>query len=185
MNFPHLTTNRFELKEIKPSDSKAIFDIFSNPEVVKYYDLAPFTHISQAENLIQFFRKRFDNGTGIRWGIFYHGDNQCLGTCGFNSWDKNMRSASLGYDLNKNYWRQGIASEALQTIIGNAFNDEEPFGIINRIQADTIPGNVASEKVLLKLGFVEEGLRRQSGYWKNQYHDLKCFGLLKEEYNFI
>ena len=53
-----------------------------------------------------------------------------------------------------------------------------PCGQLNRIQADTIPGNTASESLLFKLGFKEEGLRRESGYWKNTFHDLKCFALL-------
>jgi len=94
-----------------------------------------------------------------------------------------MRSATIGYDLNRDYWGRGITTEALRSIIRYAFSGKLPCPIVNRIQADTIPGNIASEKVLLKLGFVEEGIRRQSGYWKDQYHDLKCFGLLKENFH--
>lgn len=41
---------------------------------------------------------------------------------------------------------------------------------------------MASEKVLKKLGFREEGVRLQSAYWKNEYHDLKCFSLLRDDY---
>jgi len=43
----------------------------------------------------------------------------------------------------------------------------------------------ASEYLLLKVGFKEEGLRRQSGYWKGQFHDLKCFGLIRSEFILI
>jgi ribosomal-protein-alanine N-acetyltransferase len=50
------------------------------------------------------------------------------------------------------------------------------------VQADTIPGNQASEALLRRLGFQEEGLRRGAGYWKNSFHDLKCFGLLRTEF---
>lgn len=39
MDFPQLATKRLELKEIAASDSKAIYEIFSNSDVVKYYDL--------------------------------------------------------------------------------------------------------------------------------------------------
>ena len=182
MDFPQLTTSRLELKEITPADNQAIFEIFSNPAVVEYYDLAPFEHMIQADRLIEFFRTRFENNAGIRWGIYRQGNDQCLGTCGINAWDKNMHSASIGYDLNKTFWGQGIITEALYTVIKTIFRDDSLFGVLNRIQADTIPGNIASEKVLLKLGFKQEGIRRQSGYWKNTYHDLKCFGLLKSEF---
>jgi len=64
-----------------------------------------------------------------------------------------------------------------------AFSGALPCGPLNRIQADTVPGNHASERLLIRLGFKEEGLRRQSGYWKHAFHDLKCFGLLKSEFN--
>jgi len=93
-----------------------------------------------------------------------------------------MHATTIGYDLNPQYWGEGIMTEALFSIITMIFSKSSPFGIFNRIQADTIPGNIGSEKVLLKLGFKNEGLRRQSGYWKNQYHDLNCFGLLCAEF---
>lgn len=47
-----------------------------------------------------------------------------------------------------------------------------------------MPGNQASEALLRKLGFKEEGLRRDSGFWKGCFHDLKCFGLLNTEFGF-
>ncbi len=49
-------------------------------------------------------------------------------------------------------------------------------------EISTDPGNFASEAVLSKVGFKEEGLLRESGYWKGRYHDLKCFGLIRSEY---
>jgi len=109
-------------------------------------------------------------------------DEKLIGTCGFNSWNVAFRSTVIGYDINRQYWGNGYITEALKHIIKIAFDGKLGCDIINRIQADTIPGNIASEKVLLKLGFSEEGIRRQSAFWKNEYHDLKCFSLLRDEY---
>lgn len=181
---PHLKTRRLELNEISADDAAAIFDIFANEEVVKFYDLLPFTDRSQADELIKLFKNRVENSLGNRWAIRFKENDQCIGTCGFNSWSQPMRSATIGYDLNRGHWGQGIVTEALSAIIHSAFSGALPCGPINRIQADTVPGNLASEKVLRKLGFQEEGLRRQCGYWKNAFHDLKCFGLLKDEFQF-
>ena len=153
--------------------------------MVRYYDVAAFTHPDQCDKLITLFHDRFRSDLGIRWGIFPKGGNKCIGTCGFNSWSVPMRSATIGYELNSSYWGNGITTEALSEIIRQAFDGNLACNIINRIQADTIPGNTASERVLQKLGFKEEGIRRQSGYWKGQYHDLKCFGLLKAEFNSV
>ena len=94
-----------------------------------------------------------------------------------------MRNASIGYDLMPDYWNRGISTEAVYEILRAAFVGMLPCGSLHRIQADTIPGNVASEKVLKKLGFKEEGIRRESAYVKGQYHDMKCFGILRPEFN--
>jgi len=183
LKFPILKTKRLELDEISLEDRDAIYEIFSHEDVVKYYDLDSFKDLRQSDKLIALLKSRFDESLGIRWAIRLKGDKKCIGTCGFNSWSKPMRSATIGYDLNRQYWGQGIVTEAVFSIIQTAFSGVLPCGYIHRIQADTVPGNIASEHVLKKLGFKEEGLRRQSGYWKNSFHDLKCFGLLKDEFD--
>lgn len=94
-----------------------------------------------------------------------------------------MRNAVIGYDLLPDFWRQGYSLEAVRTIIAAGFSGSLPCGELHRVQADTVPGNCASESLLRRLGFKEEGLRRECGYWKNEFHDLKCFGLLRSEFS--
>jgi ribosomal-protein-alanine N-acetyltransferase len=183
MLFPVLETNRLRLDELTNDDASSIFNLFSNNSVVKYYDLEMFTELSQASNLIQFFHDRFVENIGIRWAIRLKETNQLIGTCGFNTWNPKMKNAVIGYDLLPKFWGNGYTKEAVNRIIQSAFLGELQCGELNRIQGDTVPGNSASESLLLKVGFKEEGIRRQSGYWKNQFHDLKCFGLLKAEYS--
>jgi ribosomal-protein-alanine N-acetyltransferase len=182
MKFPELTTSRLKLTRITSTDTESIFEIFSNPEVVKYYDLESFSERSQAKQLIELFESRFVSASGIRWAIRLKETDELVGTCGFNTWSEKMRDATIGYDLNSKYWNKGMATEALSEVIRGAYSGVLPCGPLHRIQADTIPGNIASEKVLLKLGFKEEGLRRECVYLKGSYFDLKCFGLLKSDF---
>jgi ribosomal-protein-alanine N-acetyltransferase len=181
--FPVLKTNRLRLDKLSKEDSESLFELFSNNSVVEYYDLEAFTEQSQAKNLIDLFNARFDKNLGIRWAIRLKETNQLIGTCGFNTWSPKMQNAVIGYDLLPKFWGNGYTTEAVHRIIKSAFLGELQCGELNRIQGDTVPGNLASELLLLKVGFKEEGIRRQSGYWKNQFHDLKCFGLIKSEYN--
>lgn len=181
MTFPQLTTERLLLTQLTQEDANDILALFSNPQVIEYYDLSEFTDISQATDLINFFHKRFTDATGIRWGIRLKESNQLIGTCGFNSWSPAMKNAVIGYDLHPKFWQQGLAFEAVQAIVKSAFAGELACGIIHRIQADTVVGNSASEALLEKLGFKFEGIRRESGYWKGHFHDLKCYGLLSSD----
>ena len=181
MAFPALETPRLWLTELQADDETEIFSLFSTPAVVEYYDLAVFSEPEQAVNLIRLFKARYAEQAGIRWAIRLKTTGKLIGTCGFNSWHSKMQNGVIGYDLQPAFWGKGYALEAVRAIIELAFSGDLPCGKLHRIQADTVPGNHASEALLRKLGFKEEGLRRQCGYWKNQFHDLKCFGLLKSE----
>jgi ribosomal-protein-alanine N-acetyltransferase len=182
MGFPEISTSRLKLTKLTEDDAEDVFGIFSNEQVIEYYDLGALKQASQALSLINFFNARLDSNIGIRWGIRLKESNRLIGTCGFNSWSPKMKSAELGYDLLPRYWGYAYASEAVQAILEAAYSGHLPCGNLNRIQADTVPDNFRSEKLLRKLGFKEEGLRREAGYWGNAFHDLKCFSLLEGEY---
>ncbi len=182
MLFPEFKTDRLNLTQITNNDADAIYELFSDQKVVEYYDFEAFTEHSQSSQFIRRMQERFEFMFGIRWAIRFKGSDNLIGTCGFNSWNINMKSTVIGYDLHPTFWGEGIMTEAIHRIAVEAFYGELPCGTLNRIQANTVPGNAASESVLLKVGFKEEGLRRQSGYWKNRFHDLKCFGLIKDEF---
>ena len=183
MDFPELTTARLILTKVTSADRESLYDLFSSLDVVKFYDLEPFTDLAQAEKLIDLFDSRYRSALGIRWAIRMKESGELIGTCGFNSWNEKMRNAMIGYDLKPEYWNKGITTEALLEALRAAFAGQMPCGSLHRIQADTIPGNIASEKVLLKLGFKEEGIRRESAFIRGSYHDMKCFGLLRPEFN--
>lgn len=182
MDFPLVETTRLQLRALSTDDASQVFTLFANEQVIAYYDLEAFTQLCQAQQLIELFQARHEQALGIRWGIFLKDRKTLIGTCGFNSWSSKMHNAVLGYDLMPPYWGQGYATEAVTAIIRDAFTGLLACGPLHRIQADTVPGNTASEALLHRLGFQKEGLRRQSGYWKNTYHDLNCFGLLKAEF---
>ena len=182
MHFPNLETSRLILTQLSTDDSQALLAIFSDEDVIKFYDIEVYSSEEQSLKLIEFFKTRFTEAVGIRWAIRLKDTGKLIGTCGFNSWNQKMKNAGIGYELSSLYWGYGYATEALHKIIDCAFSNQLPLGELHRIQGDTMLGNCASESVLRKLGFKEEGVRRASGYWKNEFHDLKCYGLLKPEF---
>ena len=93
--------------------------------------------------------------------------------------DKFNCSAEISYCLKSGSWGQGIMTEALDAMLKFGFED---YGF-NRIVAKVMKGNAGSIKVLQKLGFVQEGILRESLYKNGQYHDLIVFSILKSEYH--
>lgn len=65
--------------------------------------------------------------------------------------------AEVWYKIHPNYWNKGIATEVLTKMVHYAFTELN----LHRIQAGCAVANVASIKVLEKVGFIREGRRRQ------------------------
>jgi [ribosomal protein S5]-alanine N-acetyltransferase len=175
--FPNLETQNLILRRINISDADDVFEFFSDKEVLKYHDIEPFTTVERTEKLIRNWHDRFKNKQGIRWGIATKSENIIIGTCGYRFWGKPYFCAEVGYELAKPYWRQGIMTEVLKYIIPFAFENLQ----LNRIEATVMLENIASMNLLTSLGFIEEGILREFGFWKGEFHDLKLFSILRKD----
>jgi ribosomal-protein-alanine N-acetyltransferase len=180
--FPNLETKRLQLREFRLTDAQAVFEIFSQDAVTKYHNLETMTSAGQAVNLVRGRIGIFNHDVGIRWAIVMQNDlDIVIGSCGFYDLDKDHRSAEIGYDLHPAYWHQGIMTEALRAGINFGYSDRFYFHL-NRIQALTYLDHKISGLLLLKLGFQEEGILRNYGYWKGEYHDLRVYSLIREDW---
>jgi len=171
-----LHTLRLDLIEIKQKHLKDLFKLFGDEKVTKFYNLLTLKNEHEAQKTIDHFQDRFKNQLGIRWGIALKGQENIIGTIGFNNFYKGHK-ANIGYDLQSEYWNNGYVTEALSTIIDYGFTKLE----INRIEAEVMQGNVLSEKVLTKLNFRKEGVLREWLFWNNKHYDMTMFSLLKNE----
>ena len=179
-SFPQLETTDLVLRRMQETDSGALFRILADNEVTRYYDDGPFTDISQATDQIKAWENGFKNKRCIRWGIARKGEREIIGSCGYYGFHTWHMRASIGYELARSSWRQGIMTEALEAII------DLGFGVmnLNRIDAVVIPENEASIKLLEKLGFTNEGLLKEYENWGSKgFVDLCMFSLLRKAWN--
>lgn len=177
-DFPDLETERLWLRELKLSDAEDLFRVFSNPKVMKYYNLYPFDSLAQAKELIRNYLAAFEEEKLLRWGLEYKEKEKLIGSCGVYDWRENFARATIGYELGKQYWEQGFMSEALEEIIRFGFRKMR----LNRIQALVEPPNEASRELLTSLGFQEEGLLRDYMFYKGGYKDLVMYALLRNDF---
>jgi ribosomal-protein-alanine N-acetyltransferase len=84
----------------------------------------------------------------------------------------------MGYDLAAPHRRQGIMTEAMEAAIDYGFGS---MGL-NRIEALVDPGNTASIRLLLRLGFSQEGVLREYTHFRGKFVDDVCFSLLRREW---
>jgi ribosomal-protein-alanine N-acetyltransferase len=172
-----IETNRLILRELKETDIEFVFHHFSNEDVCRYlYDEEPLTRHVEAMEIIRWYSD-FELIDHCRWGIELKKTGTLIGTCGFHCLDGKNKIVEIGYDLNKDYWRHGYMTEALNQALGVAFNNMN----INRIQAFVYTGNEGSYKLLESLGFMREGTVRDKHFYNGQYYDHFCYSLLANE----
>ena len=103
--------------------------------------------------------KNEKNGTGVRFYITL--DTKVIGTIALNNIVRGcFHSCFLGYSLDKDYINKGYMTEAVNEVTHYAFEVVK----LHRIEANVMPRNIASKRVLEKCGFIEEG------YSKNYFY---------------
>ncbi|GGA60072.1 GNAT family N-acetyltransferase [Ornithinibacillus halotolerans] len=175
--FPVLETNRLILRKIEQDDAHDIFEYLSDKEVMKHYGTEPFQTVDEAYKTISKYEAVFAEKRGIRWGITLKEEDKVIGSCFFYDMNWDHYRTDLGYILNKDYWKRGIAQEAVKAIIQYGIENLN----INRFQSVIDPPNVPSQKVVERLGFQREGLLRSYEYFSGKFDDLYMYSLLKSD----
>ena len=175
---PTLQTTRLILRPFSDSDVDAIFDLHSNPHVLRYWDTPPWTERQRAEQFISACREIAESGTGTRLVVDRASDGSFIGWCSLTRWNTDYRSASLGYCYEESSWGQGYATEAARALLVWAFDTLD----LNRVQAETDTRNAPSARVLEKLGFVREGMLREDCVVNGEVSDSWVFGLIRREW---
>lgn len=173
-----LETQRLYTRKLEKADAEALFDIFSIPEVCRYWSSPAMTDISQAEDFIEETHRGFEDGRLLEWGIIERETDRLIGTCAYASWDKKHRRAEIGFALHRRWWGKGLMKELLSVFIPFGFNELE----LHRIEADVDPRNIASIKLLEYFGFKKEGCLRERYHLNGELQDAIFYGLLKNEY---
>ena len=84
----------------------------------------------------------------------------------------------LGYWIGRPFWNQGLATEAARAVLGLAFGE---LGL-NRVQANHLPRNPASGRVMEKIGMQREGLHRERYLKGDEFQDVIEYAILRRDW---
>ena len=175
---PTLQSARLRLRPFTEADTDAIYTLMSNATVLRYWDAPPWGERARAQRFIAACREMADDGVGVRLAIDRATDDTFLGWCSLTRWNPEYRSAAMGYCLEEAAWGHGYATEAAGALLSWAFGAWD----LNRVQAETDTRNVASARVLEKLGFVREGTLREDCVVDGEVSDSWVYGLLRRQW---
>lgn len=173
-----LSTGRLRLRWITPEDAPALFAIFSDPLVMRYWSTVPWREMAQAESSVRQVLDGYQNGDSLRFGITLADSGELIGTCTVFDIDDGNRRAQIGYALAQAYWHRGLMHEALTAVLSYAFGELQ----LRRLEADIDPRNLASQMTLERLGFLKEGMLRERWVVDGETSDSALYGLLAREW---
>ena len=178
LSTPSLLTARLRLRPFNNSDADSLFAMHSNANVLRYWDAPPWNDRLRAERFITACRQIAEEGTGMRLAVERVADGAFIGWCSLTRWNRDYRSASMGYCFDDAAWGHGYATEATRAVLQWAFDTLD----LNRVRAETDTRNAASARVLEKLGFEREGTLREDCVVNGEVSDSWVYGLIRREW---
>ncbi len=175
---PTITAERVVLRWISEADTEALYEIFADPQVMRYWSTPPLADRQAARELLDHIHDGFRHRALFQWGIARQADDRLIGTSTLFHLDTDNRRAEIGYALGRAHWGQGYMQEALTALLGFAFEELN----LHRIEADADPRNLASIRALERQGFRQEGYLRERWQVNGEIQDAAFFGLLRPEW---
>lgn len=176
MALPTLQTERLILRPLQLTDLDDLYEYAQDPAVYQPGMWQPYESYTEAKNHLEILLSHYFDGL-LWWAIEHKDDRKMIGRVELSHVDRDDKHAIIGYALNRNYWRQGMMTEAVNRVIKYTFDTMK----LNRIQAYVLTDNTQSYKLLEKIGFKQEGHLRDYSQVKGYPEDVYIYGLIKSD----
>ena len=146
--FVPLNTPRLALVALSLEHAPAVFTYTSDPDISRLVAWPRHENLEASRRFVARSMVGYAEGGYYEWGLIRRADQAFLGTCGFGALDVARGVGDIGYVIAKPYWGQGYATEAVAAVL--------QFGFLQLglrvIEAQAFPENIASLRVMAKLG---------------------------------
>lgn len=173
-------TDRLSIDRLKGDDAEALYRYRSNPEVTRFQNWEP----SSLDEVRDFIARGSEvlpdtPGKWVQYGLYLKESGELVGDCGIHVLDDDPRQVEIGITLTPDHQGNGLASEALQAVLGYLFhslNKHRVFGSVD-------PRNKASIALLERVGMRQEAHFVQSYWFKGEWADDMIYAILKSEFS--
>ncbi|MBX3479157.1 MAG: GNAT family N-acetyltransferase [Caulobacter sp.] len=168
-----LETERLTLSPVVEADSALVHPIMADPDVMAHWDVAEIDDPDIVDQILAGQILAMAEEKAFYWAMRLTQDGTFLGLCDLSDIDWRHHRAEVGFILGKDSWGQGYAYEAMQAVLNFAVTQG-----VQRLWARTLVGNDSSEKLLIKLGFEQEGYQRGHVDRGGERRDCRLWGML-------
>jgi RimJ/RimL family protein N-acetyltransferase len=160
-------TERLRLEPLRESHAGELFDLLSDPLLYEFIPQDPPATRDALAVRYRFLESRHSpsgDEAWLNWAVRSKEGGACVGTVQVTV--ASDRRAQLAYEIGVPFWRRGLATEACARVIRALFEE----GIVE-VRAELDTRNVASIRLLERLGFTRGGLRRNADRFKGADSD--------------
>ncbi|GIN60209.1 putative N-acetyltransferase YnaD [Robertmurraya siralis] len=168
----YIKTNRLLIRNFENNDWQAVHEYTSDCRVMKYIPEGVFT-----ENDTKDFIKKNVGDSAEKFAVVLRDENLVIGHIVFHKYFGD-HTYEIGWVFNPKYYNHGYASEAAQGILKFGFEDMH----LHRVIATCQPENIASSRVMEKIGMRKEGYFQKCIPAGNEWWDEYYYAILKEEW---
>ena len=178
MDQPIIKTKRLELRPFSPDDAEQVRALAGERDLARFIPTLPHPY---EEGMAEFWMKShpesWDSGREAHFAVCDVEGGGLRGAMSLVGIDAANGRAELGYWVGKPFWGQGFATEAGCAAVAFAFDTLD----LKRVFASAIAENVASKRVLEKIGMRHEGVQRAHICRFGVTSDLELYGMLRHE----
>ncbi|WP_328223115.1 GNAT family N-acetyltransferase [Streptomyces sp. NBC_00310] len=173
---PVLTGERAVLRPFTEADASVMARILADPEVVRLTG-SP-TEEFGLERLRSWYGSRNDRADRLDLGIVDRASGELVGETVLNEWDEANRSCCFRILIGPGGQNRGLGTEAVRLTVGHAF---ERLGL-HRVSLYVFTHNPRARRAYEKVGFVAEGVERQTLWQGGEWIDAVRMSVLAPEW---
>lgn len=161
---PVLVGPRLRTKSIDHQDDDAFVAIMTNPECFRFTPGSERKTMAAARNIVDHYARDFLKKATVMIGLYETASSVLIGILEVFDVQKKEDSVEVGYRLHPTYWRMGYGTEGLMLLTRYL---AETIGV-KTIKATAMCLNEASNRLLLKCGFVLQRTSNREIVWKDK-----------------
>ena len=171
-----LTSPRLILRLCTLQDLPFIHLLHSLPETDEFNTQGIPTNPEETQSIVEQWIREHEKNPIMKYSfsIVLKQSNELIGLVSLRLGPAKYKNGEVSYKIHPNHWKKGYATEALNSVIDFAFHTLK----LHRIEAGCAIDNIASIKVLEKVGMQRDGRMRQLLPLKNGWSDNYEYSLL-------
>ena len=175
---PTLSTERLILRPYSLDDVPDVVRLIGDARVSDTILTVPYPYSDHdGVSWISTREVEFRSGKSANFAITLAKSGEYIGGIGLN-FNPAQNYAELGYWVGLPHWNKGYVTEAARAVVDWGFRERN----LNRILARHVLHNLASGRVMLKIGMQYEGTLREHAHKGGVYFDMVMYGVLRREW---